>query len=325
MSRTVDNVPGTSEKTAQGQTVRINAAPSGERSTHYVNPSIDSCRVCGGERHTVIDREVVNGLTFTIARCEDCSLIYVRERYCDLSPDYIHLEPRDMDENRIWGQGRHKEKTFRQCLDLASHLLSLPSREQDEFKPRILDVGCATGGFLNIAQDDYDCYGFDASPAQADYAKRYFPNVRNAIGFSDYLTKIHHAPDSFHLITMWDVLEHIRDPIPFLKDISQGLAPGGVFFAAVPAATPMLIKRRVRWIWPGFTWSPHEHVAYYSPSTLSTLLERAGLKVLRVFSVKAYPRDPTLFEALRRLGFALTTFIAGLAPQIGIFAHKPEK
>jgi 2-polyprenyl-3-methyl-5-hydroxy-6-metoxy-1,4-benzoquinol methylase len=187
----------------------------------------------------------------------------------------------------------------------------------------MLDVGCATGGFLRIAQPQYECYGFDASPAQADHAKRHCPTVRHAIGYSDYLTKIHLSPGSFHLITMWDVLEHIREPIPFLQDLSPGLARDGLFFASVPAATPMRIKSRMRRLWPGFTWSPHEHAAYYSPSTLAGLVERAGLKVLRVFAVKVYPRDLAAFEVLRRLVFTLTSFTPGLSPQIGILARKP--
>ena len=238
---------------------------------------ISVCRLCGSDLYTQLDSQVLNGAVYNICRCAKCSLVYVRETYAEVSPDYVSTQV--IDEHRIWLQGKHKEAAFRQCLKAACQLLETGQGEKRQLK--MLDIGCGTGGWLEFVKSEFDCYGFDASAAQVGHAQKRFPNVRCATSISLYMAQLDHDPGSFDFITMWDVLEHIRNPLPFVHDVIHRLAPGGVLYISVPAAFPMVMKSKIGRFWPYFNWCPHEHVAYYSPKTLSILAEILGLQVLR--------------------------------------------
>src|SRR3989304_2201137 len=77
---------------------------------------------------------------------------------------------------------------------------------------KLLDVGCGTGGFLCFVDEkvNYQFFGFDSSQTQINYAQKRFSMVRCAITIEEYIKKIGLPDLKFDLITMWDVLEHIR-------------------------------------------------------------------------------------------------------------------
>jgi 2-polyprenyl-3-methyl-5-hydroxy-6-metoxy-1,4-benzoquinol methylase len=284
------------------------------------NPVMASCRLCGSDDCKTVAHQQYNGLNYHIVKCKHCSLLYVRETYACISPDYVDLTEEDIDAARLFSQGKHKERAFRQCLQL----VKLYSQVGTQSDASLLDVGCGTGGWLTYASSKYRCYGFDASLAQSSYARKSFPEVRCATSLSEYLLQLDHPPSGFDLITLWDVLEHIRQPVPFLAELGGYLPPTGLLFVAVPAATPMLLKNRFASLWPGFTWHPHEHAAYYSPQTLVRLCDKAGLEVLRIEAVKAYGRSLSLFEIFRRIGFWITSSNPYLSLQICCICTRKE-
>jgi 2-polyprenyl-3-methyl-5-hydroxy-6-metoxy-1,4-benzoquinol methylase len=284
---------------------------------------LSSCRLCGSDEYRIVDTEQRNGGTYTIARCSKCSLVYTRETYSSISPDYISLDEHDLSADHIWLQTTHKEPAFRQCLDLVRTYQS--KNQTGAIKPSLLDAGCGIGGWLSFACALYESYGFDASEAQVRYAAAKFPHVRRAVTIAEYQTVMNNALPPFDLITMWDVLEHIRNPLEFLRDIVTPLAPHGFLFASVPAAEPMVLKSRLIPLgWPRsrFSWSPHEHVVYYSPKTLRLLCERCSLKVVKIGSVVAYPRPASVFEIFRRSWFKIGQVFPMVSPEIYVLAQK---
>lgn len=260
---------------------------------------------------------------YNIVRCNECSLVYIPEVYASVSPEYVGLTNEGLNSNHIWLQTKHKEPAFHQCARLVRSfwLTNSPGRPVR----KLLDVGCGVGGWLDFSKPDYECYGFDASPIQSRYAMRRFPHVRCAVSFGEYQSQFENKLPSFDLITLWDVLEHIRTPLELMGELIQILSPDGLFFASVPAATPMVIKNQMLSVgWPKarFSWNPREHVAYYSPTTLRMLCEKINLQVLSLGSVALYPRPLSAFEVVRRLGFWITTAIPQLAPQIYVLAKR---
>jgi len=281
------------------------------------------CRLCGSLQNQNIGREIHNGNIYSIVKCMDCKLTYIRETYAQVSPRYRGMAEEDLDETEKWLQGGHKEKAFGQCLNLF-----LSFREINQAKaacPALLDVGCGIGGWLEFINPHFACYGFDASPLQIQHAAKKFPNVRCATSFSSYKGQSGGRLPAFDLITLWDVLEHLRSPVKFVSELSQALSPEGFFFASVPAAAPMAIKNRLLSIgWPKskFSWNPSEHVSYFSPKTLRLLCEKVNLKVLRIGAVAIYPRAFSLFELARRLSFKLTKPFPSISPQIYVLAKR---
>jgi len=187
----------------------------------------------------------------------------------------------------------------------------------------LLDVGCGTGGFLAFISEFFAVYGFDASAAQAEYARKIFPEVRRAASATEYVALLGCPEIKFDVITLWDVLEHIRRPIEFMNDLVAYLDSSGLIYISTPNANTMVIKSTLaRFYWPGFDWAPQEHVAYYSPSTLRFLFAKLGLRVLRIGSTAVYPRPFSAFEVFRRMGFAVTAWFPKWAPQIYAFAGR---
>jgi 2-polyprenyl-3-methyl-5-hydroxy-6-metoxy-1,4-benzoquinol methylase len=276
--------------------------------------------LCGSSKYKVLDAEIRDQGNFTIARCSECSLVYVRETFDDVSPDYISLDLGDIDADRIWLQSKHKEPAFRQFIKTVRKLR--PFWAASDEKPSLVDIGCGTGGFLGFASDFFCCYGFDASAAQVEYAQNTFPNVRVARSVDEYVSSINSLPASFELFALWDVLEHIRKPIDFFNNIVPKLSKDGMVFISVPNANPTVVKRKLgRLGYPG-EWHADEHVVYYTPSTLRIVLENVGLKIVQCGSTAIYPRPLSCFEILRRGAFALTRYAPNWAPQIYVFAAR---
>lgn len=281
------------------------------------------CRLCGSDHYGTIGKESQNAHLYSIVKCLQCSLVYIRETYAQVSPQYKEMSDEDLTACHIWLQSKHKEEAFRQCLKLLQTFCkanaSIPS------SPTLLDVGCGTGGWLEFVKSKYECYGFDASPVQSRYTLQNFPNVRCATTLYEYKAQFNGLLPEFDLITLWDVLEHIRSPVDFVAELSQALSPSGLFFASIPAALPMVIKSQLLSIgWPKsrFSWTPCEHSAYYSPKTLRFLCEKSNLKVLRIGGVRLYPRTISMFEAVRRLAFFITKPFPKISPQIFVLAMR---
>jgi 2-polyprenyl-3-methyl-5-hydroxy-6-metoxy-1,4-benzoquinol methylase len=248
----------------------------------------------------------------------------VKEIYDDISPEYTSFSDSDLSPERIWQQTKHKELAFGQCLRMVSS--AARHNKLGIRKPRLLDVGCGLGGFIKFASPYYDCYGFDASFTQIRYASRYSRYVRCASSLNDYKGQLGGSLPNFDLISLWDVLEHIRQPKSFLKELSYALDPEGILFISVPNAEPMVIKNYLRSIglWPfsHFSWNPQEHVTYFSPETLSSLCSMANFRILQIGAVSIYPRPLSIFEIVRRFWFGVTSKLTSLAPQIYVMARR---
>lgn len=133
----------------------------------------------------------------------------------------------------------------------------------DARQPRILDLGCGTGGNLPMLADLGDVHGVDASEFAVDLCHKagHHQVVR---GHSHQLP---FPPASFDLITAFDVLEHIEDPVGALEHLSRMLRPGGKILLTVPAFP--------------FLYGPHDsalsHVRRYSRRDLRYTIADSGL------------------------------------------------
>jgi SAM-dependent methyltransferase len=137
---------------------------------------------------------------------------------------------------------------------------------------RLLDVGCATGDFLKVAAErGWDAVGVDPSPAREQALAAGARLVGRTVDDADV------APHSLDLITFWDVLEHLPDPVASLRRARQLLGPGGLVAATVPnagSAVARLSGRR----WFGYK-TAGEHLQFFSAATLSRCFTAAGFRL----------------------------------------------
>ena len=165
--------------------------------------------------------------------------------------------------------GDIKREHFRARLDEIEPYVAAPGR--------LLDVGCAAGYLLEVAQDGWDVQGVELNPLCESSLP---PSLRGRVAY----TALDQAKldGQFDLITLFDVLEHSPDPRAELAAAVRWLAPDGWLAVQVPcidSAGARFFGRR----W--YHYAPPAHLAYFSRATLGRLADSLGLEVAAAFFV----------------------------------------
>jgi ubiquinone/menaquinone biosynthesis C-methylase UbiE len=171
------------------------------------------------------------------------------------------------------------ERDYR--LRLFEQKLSLVRKYAPE-RGRLLDVGCAAGYFLEVAKErGYEVYGVEIS----DYiAERIDKSLKSRV-FVGQLEEAGFQENSFDVVTMWDVLEHMPNPLQTLRETSRVLKPGGMMFVET-INTACLNSRLLGDRWP--LYRPPFHLFYFSIRTLTELIDKSGLEVVAVEPIQTY-------------------------------------
>jgi 2-polyprenyl-3-methyl-5-hydroxy-6-metoxy-1,4-benzoquinol methylase len=112
---------------------------------------------------------------------------------------------------------------------------------------KILDAGCGTGGNLDLLSSlGCDVTGLEMEPDAAEIARS---KSGKAVYIGSLPDQIPFADESFDLIVLLDVLEHIEDDIGTLASLTAKLKPGGNLLITVPAFS--------------FLWSSHDEAHHH--------------------------------------------------------------
>src|SRR5262245_60681969 len=169
-------------------------------------------------------------------------------------------------------------RTYEQWLDAV---------ERHHARGRLLDVGCGTGLFLAVARRrGWDVRGVDGSVEATEYARQRFQLDVQTADFATFAA----GSERFDAITMWDIVEHARDPVRLLAAARRALAPGGVLGLSTPNQRSILdlIAGGVYRLTGGRArrglqkFYIDQHFLYFEPDTLAGAFERAGLSVLEM-------------------------------------------
>ena len=175
------------------------------------------CPCCASRRSEFFNR--YNG--FQLVRCDECTTIYVNPSFKDqyLSRFYSDPESRgDYDKNILESGAAPKarlEGIFSPRKELILNSLGQISADR---KVSLLDIGCASGQFLSLFSelDQFELSGIDANSSSVLQAKSLYPAINwidspfETYSFSDH---------SYDGITLWEVLEHLNNPLQNLKKI----------------------------------------------------------------------------------------------------------
>jgi SAM-dependent methyltransferase len=138
---------------------------------------------------------------------------------------------------------------------------------------QLLEVGCGRGFLLDEARPFFDRrFGTDFSAETVAMAR--------TTGAEVFLGGIEQVPGDlkFQTIVATQVIEHVYEPLSFIRQLVSHTAPGGHIVLATPDMGGVLRKIMGR-RWPSF--KTPEHVVYFSFQTLSTLMRKAGLNDVR--------------------------------------------
>ena len=189
------------------------------------------------------------------AVADKLSAIYGKEYY----------EPWGLENDNLSNSARAvKEKTFEK---------KLATIMKYKTGGKILDIGCANGSFLSVAQKKgFDVHGSDINPHAIKLAKEKFGDSI----FEGEIGQFVHNKMVFSVVTMFDVLEHMSDPVKALAEINSILEQGGFIVLVTPNWRSFSAKT-FRSGWMNFKL---EHIYYFSPKSIQYLLKKAGFEVI---------------------------------------------
>jgi len=153
----------------------------------------------------------------------------------------------------------------------------------------LLDLGCSSGSFLqSLRSESWELSGIEMSADSARIAEA----GAGAKVFVGEILQASFPPESFDVITCFDVLEHLYEPRKIMARVAEWLKPGGIFYVLVPNVDSA--EARVF----GSYWHGLElprHLFHYSPASLKFLVESAGFTELSVET----RRNPAVGTSLR--------------------------
>jgi len=228
------------------------------------------CNLCGEDKFKIVEDEEK---PYYVLKCLHCGLVFV-----DPVPDMSYLATH-YDES-YYADWMAAQQTKR----LKMWERRLKSIEKASQKGRLLDVGCATGDFLQQAQNSgWEIRGTEFSPYAAAYAR---DNLKADI-FCGHLVDAHYDDSFFDVVTFWHVLEHVTDPTGYLQEAHRILKPAGLLVVAVPNVNdyPMQIAYRIVKGRPLKLFSKDDreiHLFHFSADTLRTYLQKTGFDGIRI-------------------------------------------
>ena len=206
-------------------------------------------------------------------RCAACASEYLFPQPCDerlaeiYGPAYYEAwewEARDVVQ-------ASKERTFLRALALGG----------PPGGARLLDVGCAQGELAATAvRAGYTVAGVDLNPEAIARARQRVPEATFHAGELD--------PDvvgtGFDIVTMFDFIEHVRDPLATLARAARVLAAGGTLLVSTPRVAS-LAHRLSGGHWPQYR---EEHLVLFSEEGFRGALAKAGFRVERLVPTTKY-------------------------------------
>lgn len=273
------------------------------------------CPLCGGKSFDVYTDESNQRMTPSalgpsrtelspgkILRCRNCRFGFRQLRPSDeqLARLYKQLDTRVYD-SEIEGRSRSAVGQLKIVQQYANNT------------GRLLDIGCASGLFLKCAVDaGWQAEGIEQSHTHCQTARRILDsNVQ--IHYST-LQGAHLPTASFDVVTLWDVLEHITDPIGFLDLAGSLLRPGGFLFANVPNLDSIQ-ARLLRSKWPLLL---PEHLNYFNLDSLKICGARSGLHWIDSRRRAAGFSLGYVFYRLRQHGVPGSSLVFRLVNSVGI-------
>ena len=148
---------------------------------------------------------------------------------------------------------------------------------------RVLDIGSSDPTFLNLlrkSKNNLDLFAID--PSSAKFKKSFTQKKINLIidyfskkKIDDYLKLKNISLKKFSLITSFAMFYDINDPNSFCKDVKNMLEDNGIWIVEF-SYFPLLLKNLT------YDQINHEHVTYYTLTTLKNILNKNGLKILDI-------------------------------------------
>lgn len=233
------------------------------------------CRLCGSKDIFKIQTKIRNLNTDAVSvfGCRECGVQYLHPfpNESDLAAYYSDCYREEYETQQFYNKDvldQFHEEQLPEATVRVERVRSFLSADDD-----ILEIGCATGYFLKSAQPYVKgVYGAEWDTRNGEYA--------GALGIDVRKNPDDHGK-KFDKIFMYHVLEHISDPIDYMRRLKSCVSDEGTVFVEVPNNQDALLKIYDLQEFKDFYYCS-AHLWYFNPSSLAYVMKNAGYDVQMV-------------------------------------------
>lgn len=226
-----------------------------------------------------------------VYRCANCGLRFIPPKIADPQA-YYRDGAYGLQHSSVIGKVLSPKEKF----DFMSPLIALQVELFKRVVPKgakVLEIGCASGYFLNAIRQDYTVWGNEWNTDEADF-------VSSELGIPCSTEPLEEAfqGEKFTAICAFQVLEHIADPLAWLKLVKSRLIGGGWIYLEVPNVDDALVSI---YDLPEFKQFYYRdcHLTYWDMETLGNTLGAVGFEA-RVVGRQRYSLFNHLHWLMRR-------------------------
>lgn len=236
-----------------------------QHATELLGERPERCFLCSHKEQVALFQS--SGKVFWL--CSGCSLVYVHDIY----PEFVQRPRGEPALEALSQPPKRRRKKFDQWLKQMAGLAS-----SGPGAGRLLDVGCGQGEFLAYAAAaGWQVEGVDVDPLRIALARE----QRGLQVFEGELHEAAYPSESFDVVFMSEVIEHIVDPVPLMQEIHRILRPGGIAFLRTGNGRSWAARLRGA-AWDYYRFCFHGHIRYYSPGSARALAHASGFESVEV-------------------------------------------
>lgn len=245
----------------------------------------DNCPLCGSSDITIkysIDRYE---LKFRTDECCSCGFIFMNPLFDDETVRSFYTE------DYYSGRADYSYIDEREIKKYSAYVWDSRIKIIHRYikSGNFLDVGCSFGGFLESAAKYFTPYGIEMSEFSCSHAKEIFGSSIHCGTLSDHRFRA----ESFSVITMVELIEHLADPASAVNECYRLLADRGLLLIQ----TANLDGKQAMDLGPDYEYFMPGHLSYFSRRNLVMLLKNSGFRKIRVFQPVEFGLLPKLLKS----------------------------
>lgn len=233
---------------------------------------LQECPACLNKEFTFIlsaKDYTVSNQTFQIVACNSCNLQFTNPR-----PKSSEAGPYYQSENYISHSNTEKgfiNQLYQKVRNITLRLKTNWIEPEKKEGKNLLDVGCGTGHFLQASQKrGWNIHGMELDPVTASKAskltgKTIYPQLNNIP-----------ESESFQVISLWHVLEHVYEIHDYFKFFKKHLAQNGKLFLALPNCQSYDAQYfKEHWA----AYDVPRHIYHFTPETIQSIANLYGFSL----------------------------------------------
>ena len=236
---------------------------------------ISNCPVCNGTQFSqimVCEDHTVSRETYPIVGCNSCGFKFTNPR-----PEPTELGKYYKSEDYVSHSNTKKgfiNSTYQSVRKYT--LLKKLQLISKYFKTgKVLDIGCGTGEFLNICKNaKWSTIGIEpSSDARKMAIEKYGLDIKEEAEIKNL------EPESFDVISMWHVLEHVPNLNERIEDLRRLIKPNGIIIIAVPNCESLDAKiYKENWA----AYDVPRHLYHFTPKDIESIFKNHGMEMFKI-------------------------------------------